>query len=318
MERPLVSVVCLCFNHARFVREAIVSVLQQTYPNVELILVDDGSTDGSVPILKELAKENPHIVFIPLPVNGGNCKAFNSGYRRSSGKYVIDFSTDDVMKPDRIERQVDFFERQDAHTGVVFTDAEYIDEHGAWVRNHYEYLFQKGLIRHVPSGDVFRDVLTKYFICSPTMMARREVLDALGGYDETLAYEDFDFWVRASRMFVFKSLNEKTTKVRRSAGSMSRGWYQKGDRQLHSTYLVCVKAKGLCRDEGDLEALRWRVAYEFRQSVFSQNRGEAKLFSILLTQLGKKPASHYLVRLAFFLPLPWAWMRGVYHRLRYG
>jgi hypothetical protein len=221
------------------------------------------------------------------------------------------------MMPDRVEKQVDFFLNQIERVGVVFTDAVYVDENGVPLRNHYEYLMNKKLIDRVPSGDVFRDVLTTYFISSPTMMVRKKVMDQLQGYDEMLAYEDFDFWVRASRDFQFVFLNEKTTKVRKSAASMSTGWYQKGDKQLHSTFLVCQRAEGLCRDEADRRALRWRVLYEFKQAVFSLNKTESKLFAELLDRLGKIPPSFYLIRIASFLPLRWAWIRKKYHQLRY-
>src|SRR5215831_11896181 len=257
MESPLVSVVCLCYNHESFVAEALESVFNQTYANLQVIIVDDCSTDKSVSIIKKVISNlSCEIQLQCLEQNLGNCRAFNQGLKFATGGYVIDFSTDDVMMPDRIEKQVRFFETQKENVGVVFTDAIYINESGEPIRNHFEYLFKKKLIDHIPTGDVFRDVLTTYFISSPSVMMRKEVLDVLHGYDERLAYEDFDFWVRASRNFQFEFLDEKTTKVRKSADSMSTGWYKIGDKQLHSTYLICVKAEKLCRDEQDRDALR--------------------------------------------------------------
>jgi len=149
------------------------------------------------------------------------------------------------------------------------------------------------------------------------MMVRKQVLDALHGYDENLAYEDFDFWVRASRDFQFEFLNEKTTKVRKSEDSMSTGWYRIGDKQLHSTFLVCLKAEKLCHDGRDRDALRWRALYEFKQAVFSQNKSEAKLFVGLLKRLGKIPISFFIIQAISYFPLPWAWIRDRYHQLRY-
>jgi len=318
MESPLVSVVCLCYNHERFVAEALESVLQQTYSNLEVIVVDDCSTDESVSILKKVVSNRSHkIQLLELKQNLGNCKAFNRGLALATGDFIIDFATDDVMLSDRIERQVRFFEKQQENVGVVFTDAIYINENGGLIGNHYDYLFKKKLIDHVPVGDVFRDVLATYFISGPTMMVRGQVMDALHGYDEDLAYEDFDFWIRASRDFQFGFLNEKTTKVRKSAASMSTGWYKLGDKQLHSTYLVCLKAEKLCHDERDRDALRWRVLYEFKQAVFSRNKSEAKLFAALLKRLERVPISFFLIQAASWFPLPWSWMRDKYHQLKY-
>lgn len=317
MEQPLVSVICLSYNHERFVKEAIESVLHQTYKNFELIVVDDCSIDGSVAVIQRLIDQNPEIRFISLSKNIGNCKAFNIGYKLASGEFVIDFSSDDVMMPERIEKQVIFFKNQSDRVGILFTDATYINENGIAFRNHYEYLFNKKLIDYVPVGNVFRDVLTTYFICSPTMIVRRAVFESLKGYDESLAYEDFDFWVRASREFYFEFLNEKTTLVRKLTDSLSTGLYQKGDKQLHSTFLVCQKAEQLCRDEKDRNALRWRVLYEFKQAIFSQNKTEAKLFADLLSRLGETPSSYFIIRFASFLPLPWALLRKIYYRFLY-
>jgi glycosyltransferase involved in cell wall biosynthesis len=319
MESPLVSIVCLCYNHERFVEEALESVLHQTYSNIEIIVVDDFSTDRSSSIIKMLIKDRLlQIQFLEMKQNLGNCKAFNQGLALAIGEFVIDFSTDDVMLPDRVEKQVEFFEKQKENVGVVFTDAIYIDENSKPIRSHYDYLFKKKLIDHVPVGNVFRDVLTTYFISSPTMMVKKQVMDALQGYDESLSYEDFDFWVRASRDFQFAFLDAKTTKVRKSQSSMSTGWYKVGDKQLHSTFLICLKAEKLCRDEQDRDALRWRALYEFKQAVFSENKTEAKLFAELLTRLGKIPSSFFLIQIASYFPLPWPWIREKYHQLKYG
>src|SRR5882672_7643690 len=208
MESPLVSVVCLCYNHETFVKEAIASVLGQTYSNIQVIVVDDCSTDASVTVIQQVISQcSQKVQHLFLKQNVGNCKAFNAGLTLVKGDFIIDFSTDDVMMPDRIQKQVDFFMKQPEQVGVIFTDALYITEDGRPFRNHYDFLLRKGLLKRVPSGDVFREVLTTYFICSPTMMVKKEVMDMLEGYDETLAYEDFDFWVRASRKFQFAFLN---------------------------------------------------------------------------------------------------------------
>src|SRR5690554_6116465 len=103
--QPLVSVICLCHNHERFLEEAIDSVLDQTYPNIEIIVVDDASTDGSKALLKDICVKN-NLPFIDIAENIGNCAAFNKGFSVAKGKYVIDFAMDDVMMPERIEKQV--------------------------------------------------------------------------------------------------------------------------------------------------------------------------------------------------------------------
>jgi glycosyltransferase involved in cell wall biosynthesis len=318
MQKPLVSVVCLCYNQARFVEEAIRSVLTQTYPNIQLIVVDDASTDGSAAIIKDVVSRHPSIEPLLLQVNLGNCRAFNRGLALAKGEFIIDLAADDVLMPDRIERQVEFFSTCDASCGVVFTDAIYIDAQGKFLRAHYAYLFSKGLLKKIPEGDVYRDVLTRYFICSPTMMVRKKVMDDLHGYDEALSYEDFDFWLRSSRTYQYAYLDCRLTKVRRNTQSMSSGWYRQGDRQLHSTYLVCKKALMLNRSEEDHRALAWRLKYELRQSVFSENRTEADLFYGLLCETGRVGVVDHFLHRVNKLRLPLSFLRGWYHRLRFG
>jgi len=317
MENPLVSVICLCYNHQRFVREAVESVFNQSYKNIQIIIADDASTDHSVLEIKKLKAEHPSIELLLLPSNLGNCKAFNEALKLTRGEFIIDFATDDLMRPERIERQVAFFKRLDSTVGLIYTDAEYVDESGKFIRNHFEYLFEKGLITHIPMGDVYRDVLTTYFIPGPTMMIRREVFAALNGYDETLSYEDFDFWVRSSRIYRYAFLNERLTSIRKVKNSMSTGWYVPGDKQLHSTYLICRKAQLLNRDAEDQQALVTRLRYEYRQSVSSGNHAEAALFYDFLKELNGVRMVERTLRLLDNAKIPLAPLRKVYHKIKY-
>lgn len=318
MSTPLVSVICLCYNHERFVQEALESVLAQTYPAIEIIVVDDASADGSVAVIQRVAKAHPQIQVIALPENGGNCAAFNRALALAKGAYVVDFSTDDVFVPERIARQVACLEALDNRYGVVFTDAVFIDGKGEPFRKHFDHLLSKGLLDRIPEGDVYTDVLRHYFICSPTMLVRRSVLDTLGGYDETLAYEDFDFWVRSSRRYYYAFLNEPLTKVRRGHRSLSSSLYEPGDRQLESTYRICRKALALNRTAADHAALRWRVRYEFRQAVLSSNFLEADLFYKLLKEMnGPGPADLVLYGVRM-LRIPLRRLRALYLRVRFG
>ncbi|RAV99094.1 glycosyltransferase family 2 protein [Pseudochryseolinea flava] len=314
---PLVSVICLCFNHERFVREALRSVFQQTYPNIQIIIVDDASTDQSMDVIRNVVGSNADVQIVSLDRNIGNCAAFNRGLALARGKYIIDFATDDVMHFDRIAHQVAFFESHDDSWGVNFTDATYIDPDGKFIRDHFDYLLEKKLLMAVPEGDVYTTVLSTYFIPSPTMMIRKSVLDELNGYDESLAYEDFDFWVRASRNYKFSFLNERSTLIRRKHGSMSDGWYMPGDRQLHSTYLICKKAVALNRTQQDRDALLKRLRYELRQSVFSENHTEAGHFFALIKEMGAASTTDRLLHFINGLHLPLSRLRSLYQKIRY-
>ncbi|MEQ8423656.1 MAG: glycosyltransferase, partial [Cyclobacteriaceae bacterium] len=205
MAQPLVSVICLCYNHAKYVEEAILSVLNQTYQPIELIVVDDASSDDSVAVIESLLIKYSQASFIGLKENIGNCAAFNLGFAQSKGQFIIDFAADDVLMPDRIEKGVRALESAGSDFGVQFSDALLIDRYGVTMG------LQSDKFSHdsIPQGDIYREIIDRYFISAPTMLIRREVLEKLQGYDESLAYEDFDFWVRSSRDFEYLYIPEE-------------------------------------------------------------------------------------------------------------
>lgn len=314
---PLVSVVCLCYNHARFLREALDSVLAQTYTNVEVIVVDDCSTDGSVSIIQEYVAKHPHIRFISTGQNRGNTTAFNMGWRTSSGAYIIDFATDDALLPDRVAQQVAAFEKLDQTYGIVYTDAVYINDNSTPIGYHYKRRQNGELDAYAPSGDVFADLLRRYIICPPTMMVRRQVFDTLGGYDETLAYEDFDFWVRSSRIYNYFYLDKVTTKRRVHNSSLSRGWYQSGNKLLASTVKVCEKAAALVKTEEERDALAERLQYEARHAYLTANFEEAGKLLDLLGRQGGIPLLYKFISMLNRNRIDLTFLRKVYHYLKY-
>ena len=120
---PLVTIVCLCYNQKEFVKAALQSAITQTYPNIEIIVVDDASTDGSRTEIESFLKDHPEIIFITLEQNVGNCTAFNLAFAQSKGKYFIDLAADDLLLPVRVEMGVADLEMADQSYGVHFSDA---------------------------------------------------------------------------------------------------------------------------------------------------------------------------------------------------
>ncbi len=304
---PLVTVICLCYNHHEFVEEAINSVLNQTYDNIQIIVVDDGSTDGSPNFLEEFcALKNLELHL--LSENCGNCKAFNQGFAKAKGKYIIDFATDDVMLPERIEHQVRFFENKGEKVGVIYSNCELIDKDNNHLGYHHSLESDQKLM---PSGDVFSELLQRYFIAAPSMMMKTDVLHDLGGYDESLAYEDFDFWIRSSRHYHYAYQHEVLTKIRKLNSSLGHQVYRPGDLQASSTYLVCKKAKALLSNKKEENALVIRLKYEARQATVMNNFNESRHFLVLLESIQPLSIKYKLINvinrlkldLSFFKPL---------------
>lgn len=278
MEKPLVSVICLCHNQERFVESAIQSVLNQTHPNVQLIVVDDASTDNSVNFIKSIIQAYPGIQFLALTENLGNCKAFNRGLTLAKGSFIIDLAADDVLLPGRIEKGVQVLLEKGERYGVHFSDAEIMDEYGKHLYTH------SGRFPHptIPQGDVYQDVVERYFICPPTVMFTRKVADVLAGYDETLSYEDFDFWIRSSRAFHYAYSPEVLVKRRISKNTLGSKQFSLFSKHSNSTYKVCEKILRLNNTRKEQEALRHRILYEIRLNIRLLNIGVALKFFVLL------------------------------------
>ena len=258
--------------------ESIESVLDQDYSNIEIIVVDDCSSDSSKQAIEEFLSDKPAISFLALDTNIGNCKAFNIGYRKSKGKYVIDLATDDKLCKTRISEQVEAFESLDATYGVVYSDAQIMDEKGLPLYTHCS---------GYPSyqDDVYQHLISTYFVSPPTMMIKREVLDLLGGYDESLAYEDFDFWTRSSRYFKYHFIDKVLTEVRQVKGSKSSHYHDRMKDYTLSTIQVCHKIKEQNMTEEENRALVSRIRYEMKHSAVRGMKHESRQFYELLSQL---------------------------------
>lgn len=282
-EKPLVSIICLCYNHEKFLAEALLSVISQDYPNKEILVVDDRSSDHSVAEIEKIVAQYPEVNFVRNTVNMGNCASFNAAFTRSKGDYIIDFATDDVMMPGMITKQVEKFQSLSSAYGVVYSDAEVISEEGKYLGYHH-----KGTKRESfhPEGDIFKFVLQRYFICPPTMMMRRTVLERSGGYDASLAYEDFNFWVVSSRDFFYAFIPEAIVKRRVVKKSFSLAFYTKNNMRLfQTTLLVLNKAYHLCRSEEEKKMLTQRVRFEMRHATFMEEFSLAPGYRALLEKL---------------------------------
>lgn len=288
VSQPLVTVICLSFNHVKYLEEAVLSVVNQTYPHIQLILTDNGSTDGSSELLRDLHAQFPYTELLQLPENIGNCSAFNRALQLAKGKYIIDLSADDLLFTNRITEQVQFFESQPDITGLIFSDCEMVNKNGVFLHTHYKRNRQGLLVKNVASGFVFQDILRAYFICTPTMMMRKGMLDTLHGYDESLSYEDFDLWVRASKKWRFVFQDKVLTKKRVLKKSLGTGFYSQGENiHLRSTLIVCKKAFALCESKEDFDALAVCVSYHLRQSLFCEDFELVKQYYSLQEQIGK-------------------------------
>lgn len=300
MKRPLVSVICLCYNQGNFVRDALESVINQTYEPLELIIVDDASSDHSENEIRDFLKLYPEIRFIQNDRNVGNCASFNKGFHISTGDYVIDLAADDILMRNRIEEGIKAFNECSDDYGVNFSDVLLIDESSGKEKTLYKRDEEGNLLEKIPQGNVYRDLIQKYFICPPSMMIKRRVLDKLDGYDESLSYEDFDFWIRSSRYFNYCFTDKILVKKRILNDSLSAQQFKSGNKHQLSTLKVCKKIYELNRGKDEKDALGKRLKYEIRQSLRMKNYQAAEGFLKLLKD-NHNIYSHFIYNLAFHL-----------------
>ena len=272
---PLVTIIVLCYNQGKYLRSAVDSILAQDYPNVEIILVDDGSTDDSKEVAKGILEKLPKIKGLLLEQNLGTCRAFNQGLKLAGGKYVIDLAADDLLLPSRIAIGVSVLEEKGESLGVHFCDAFLCDENAEIVRTHYTRDSNGRLLEKIPEGDIYVDLLARYFICAPTMMMRKSMLDELCGYNEDLSYEDFDFWIRSSRHYMYAFSDSILVKKRSVPNSLSKQQYQFRSKHFSSTYKVCEMAFAMNNNRKENSALRKRILYESKMCV--------KNFKVIIT-----------------------------------
>lgn len=265
---PLVTVICLCYNHANFVIEALESVLNQTYSNVELLIADDFSTDNSVKVIENWLKQHPEIPFLVNTKNQGNTKTFNKCLKLAKGEYIIDLAADDVLKLDCIANQLKGFkETSHKNVGFIYGNAELISEDGSFINDYFKTDTNRKRIQSQPTGDIYIGLLNgNNNLCSISSLVKREVFETLNGYDENLAYEDYDFWIRAARIYNFDYIDEILIQKRVLPNSMYTLLTKKNNKRTRrfnfSTYLILNKAFILNRTKEEFIAMLKRIHYE--------------------------------------------------------
>ncbi|MEP6707883.1 MAG: glycosyltransferase [Pyrinomonadaceae bacterium] len=210
---PKVSVVMPAYNHERFVRAAIESVLMQTLDDLELCVTDDGSTDSTADIVSSF--KDPRIRFHRLRQNSGVCVALNDAIRRSRGEYIAVLNSDDIFLSDKLRTQSALLDAR-ADLGAIFGMPEFIDDVDQVVppsQTFYGNIFQ---VENKPRHEWLRDFFFRgNSLCHPTVMIRRSCHDDIGLYDERLAQvHDFDLWVRFIQRYQFLLMPEVMTLFR--------------------------------------------------------------------------------------------------------
>ena len=212
----LVSVVVATYNMGHYLPQAVQSVLGQSYQNVDVQIVDDGSTDETPTILRQW-DAHPR-VRVHRQMNGGQARAKNQGVVLSHGDFVAFLDADDVWLPGKLSRQMPLFSGR-PEIGVVYSDYERMDDEGRPL--------PKGPTR-MHRGRISGALLIENFVSFPSAVVRRDCLERHGAFDEALGMGiDYDLWLRLSAHYQFDFIAEPTVRYRIWAGHMSKNYRQR-------------------------------------------------------------------------------------------
>lgn len=268
--RPLVSVIIPCFNSAAFVAEAIESVLAQSYQNLEIILVDDGSSDGTIGVIEEYARNYERVHLIQRGVSSGRPGvARNAGLERASGEFVCFLDADDYWSPSRVETLLRLLlEHEDCV--AAFHDIELVDEQGRFIERYLEkFSIEAKKYLSWAGGSVYR-CDRQFFIFQSIHYGAIHTISVMIAADrlgrQQLRFdsryrigEDTDLWIRLGLAGPIVYLDEVLASYRQHPKSITR------DRVRVQEEMLSLMEDNFCRvaaamTDDEQTALRGRIA----------------------------------------------------------
>ncbi len=208
-----VSVIIPTYNREKLIERSVRSVLNQTYENLEVIVVDDGSADKTEDVIKSI--DDDRVIYYKQE-NGGAGKARNTGVILATGEYIAFQDSDDVFRSKKLEIQMEYIKKNPQYSMV----------YSSFLRHNAD-----GTIRIIPEafrypgpleGDIFYTLLQKNSVGAPTTLMKKECFEEIGGYDESLrSLEDWEFALRYSEGFYIGYIDEILVDVYEQAGSVS-------------------------------------------------------------------------------------------------
>lgn len=218
MQPPLASVIIPAYNAERFLRQAVESALAQSHPNVEVIIIDDGSTDGTRQLAEELAKTDERVRVLTQG-NAGVGAARNRGIAEARGEYIAPLDADDFWYPDKLSRQIGLLEERGERWGLAYCWSRSVDENGA---------ISDSLPHWPVEGDIFQALIYRNIIGNASVpLFRAEALREVGGFRTRAQQagaqgcEDWDLTLRVAAKYLAVGAPEYLVAYRQIAGTMT-------------------------------------------------------------------------------------------------
>lgn len=235
----LVSVIVPVYNRANLVGATLESILAQTYQNIEVIAINDGSTDTSLEVLKAYADKYPDKMTVIDQQNSGQVRARNTGIYHAQGEFIAFLDSDDTWEREKLELQIPLL---NSETGLVYCGINEVDQNNS-------------IIRTVPCeakmrGNIYRKLLIRNRMTGGSVVVSRTALESVGVFDESLqAAENWDLWIRIARNFKVNYLNKPLVNYLKHSGNMSSDsdWMSQGAWKVLQKHLPPSSNKGKLR-----------------------------------------------------------------------
>jgi glycosyltransferase involved in cell wall biosynthesis len=210
--KPTVSVIIPTYNRRQLIARSIKSVLNQTYRDFELIIVDDGSTDGTSEVVAGFNDER--IRYIRCDENRGEAAARNMGIKAARCDYIAYQDSDDEWLPEKLARQMELLENAPPEVGVIYT--------GFWKTENHRKIYIPFSWVNQKNGDIYKELLKGNFVGSPVVLIKKECFDSAGLFDERLRnLVDWEMWLRISRHYHFRCVDEPLAVAHYDADNIS-------------------------------------------------------------------------------------------------
>ncbi len=222
---PTISIMIPAYNHEKYVKQTLDSILQDPYPNKEIIIINDGSTDDTHSRIEEWIAQNGEKITVTYinQENMGLTKTLNKLLKHASGEYLVALASDDYLLPGGLQKRFDYLQ-QHPEKSAVFADCIVVD-------NDNNTLYESGLfeLRHANKAKLLTDegikeeFISNFAVPGPVLMVRRDYYKKFGGFNEEMYMEDYDLYLKFAAKNLIGFLDEKVSAYRLHETNMSAG-----------------------------------------------------------------------------------------------
>lgn len=296
---PMVSVLLPCYNSERYIEQALVSILDQTYINLEVIVIDDCSTDNSLSIIEYYANADIRVKLIRNTENKKLITCLNIGISYAAGKYIARMDADDISLPCRIQKQVEFLERHPEYA-ICGCNAFHINERNKIIGQSF-----------LPQSNDEIKAFSKYYspFYHPAVVIRSEVLKKMSYSSNYLYVEDYELWLRLLNNYKCINLKEKLLMYRLHPEQISKTY---STEQTENVIRILVDHK-ILQNKNDLDTINFLYRYSIKiqrddmyrviKTIQQKRIGNRALFlinkNILLKLLKNKQYRFFIAHFGF-------------------